>query len=189
MPATPSAGASGQGPGHPAPADRTATLRQLIPQAQHPSSPRRWATTTTPRPESATTAGTPKPLRLRRPQPVVVNLSDRQRIHDSRLRLDYAAIPVAPETPNPADKWSSADHGGPRRHPLRLRKLIPLRPLRLAVYGLTGLAIALVTEMTLLAGSPSALLAVDEQDLKAQVRRVARALGWFVVFGVVVLVL
>src|SRR6266568_7290712 len=31
----------------------------------------------------------------------------------------------------------------PRRHPPRLRKLIPLRPLRLAVYWLTGLTIVL----------------------------------------------
>lgn len=76
----------------------------------------------------------------------------------------------------------------PRRHPPRLRKLIPLRPLRLALYGLTGLAIVLVIDMTLLAGPPSALLAVYEQDLRARARRVARALGWFVVFESVALV-
>lgn len=76
----------------------------------------------------------------------------------------------------------------PRRHPPRLRKLIPLRPLRVALYGLTGLAIVLVLDITLLAGSPSALLAVYEQDLKAQLSRVARALISFAAFGVVVLV-
>ena len=69
-----------------------------------------------------------------------------------------------------------------------MRKLIPMRPLRLAVYGLTGLGIVLVPEMTLLAGSPSALLAVDEQSIEAQVRKVARASGWFLAFGVVVFV-
>ena len=75
----------------------------------------------------------------------------------------------------------------PRRHPPQLRKLVPLRPLRLAVYWLTGLIIVLVAELTLLAGSPSAVLAVDQQDPTAQARKLARALGVFAASGVVVL--
>jgi hypothetical protein len=75
----------------------------------------------------------------------------------------------------------------PRRHPPQARKLIPLRPLRLTVYTLLGLATVAIPDTTLLAGSPSALLAVDEQDRHAHIRRVIRAMGWSAVFALALL--
>jgi hypothetical protein len=76
----------------------------------------------------------------------------------------------------------------PRRHPPRVQTLIPLHPIRLTLFWLTGLLIGLLAEAVLVAGAPSALLVIDQQHPAARARTIARVLGCLALAGIVMVI-